>query len=326
MKKEIGLATINGIAKAYKEAIVVLSANELNLFALLCEKSYSALELSKKLKLKKRGLTILLDTLVHLKFLTRKSDKYLCIKKFKPYLSPKGDYYIGDNLKHDLTMLKNWSQLPEIIKTGLPAKKEKRSEKEQRDFILAMANNTQFGVVDFFNHLDLSKCKTFFDIGGGPGTNSIFAVHNYPHLKVYNFDLPETIKIAREYLKQFLYNNTVKLIEGDYFKNDFGKDYDAMLLSNIIHSHSEADILKLFKKAYKSCSKTGKLIVKDFFINDNRVEPEKAVLFAVNMLVNTEAGNTYSVKQVNALLKKAGFKRTKYMFINNNVEFIEAYK
>ena len=326
MEKETGLTTINKITKACKEAMVLLSANELNLFTLLCEESYSALELSKKLKLNKRGLTILLDTLVHLKFLTRKHDKYLCVKKFKPYLSPKEDDYIGDRLKHDLTVLKNWCQLPGVIKTGLPARREKRSEKEQRDFVLSMANSTQFGVVDFFNRIDLSKCKTFFDIGGGSGTNSIFAIHNYPHLKVYNFDLPETIKIAREYLKQFHYHDAVKLVEGDYLKNDFGKDYDAMLLSNIIHSHSEADILKLFRKAYKSCSKTGRLIVKDFFINDSRVEPEKAVLFAVNMLVNTEAGNTYSVKQVNALLKKAGFKRTKYTFINNNVEFIEAYK
>jgi SAM-dependent methyltransferase len=326
MGKVTTLATINGIAKAYKEAIVVLSANELNLFAFLCKKGYSALELSKKLKLNKRGLTILLDTLVHLKFLTKKFDKYSCIKQFKPYLSPDGDYYIGDSLKHDLDILKKWAQLPEVIKTGLPARKEKRAEKEQRDFILSMANSTELSVSDFFNHLDLSKCKTFFDIGGGPGTNSIFAVHKYPHLKAYSFDLPETIKIAREYLKQFIYNDTVKLIEGDYFKNDFGKDYDSMLLSNIIHSHSEADILKLFKKVYKSCSKTGKLIVKDFFINDNRVEPKRAVLFAINMLVNTEAGNTYSVNQINALLKKAGFKRTKYVFVNDNVEFIEAYK
>jgi hypothetical protein len=327
MKNEItALATINGITKSYKEAIIVLSANELDLFGLLCERAYSVLELSKKLKLNKRGLTILLDALVHIGFLIRKSDKYSCVNKFKPYLSPNGDHYIGDSLKHDLNVLKSWSQLPEVIKTGIPIRRQKRTAKEQKDFILAMANGTELSIVDFLNHLDLSNCKTFFDIGGGPGTNSIFAVHKYHGLKAYNFDLPETIKIAREYLKPFLFNERVELIEGDYFKDDFGKDYDAMLLSNIIHSHSETDILKLFKKAYKSCSKTGKLIVKDFFINDSRVEPKRAVLFAVNMLVNTKAGNTYSVKQVNALLRKAGFKRTRYTFVNDNVEFIEAYK
>ena len=327
MKKEItALAVINNTAKAYKEAIVLLSANELNIFAVLCEKNYSVLELSKKLKLNKRGLIVLLDTLVYMGFLIKQSDNYFCVKKFKPYLSPNGDYYIGDSLKHDLTILKNWVQLPEVIKTGLPAKRKKRTEKEQQDFILAMANGTELNAADFFNHLDLNDCKTFFDIGGGPGTNSIFAVHKYPDLKAYNFDLPETIKIARKYLKPLLYNDRVELIEGDYFKDEFGKDYDAMLLSNIIHSHSETDILKLFIKAYKSCSKTGKLIVKDFFINDSRVAPKRAVLFAVNMLVNTKLGNTYSVKQINVLLKKAGFKRTKYKFVNDNVEFIEAYK
>ena len=82
----------------------------------------------------------------------------------------------------------------------------------------------------------------------------------------------------------------------------------------------------LLKKAYKAVEKGGKVIVKDFFINDSRVEPARAVLFAINMLVNTKEGNAYSVKEVTGWLKKAGFKNTVYRFVNEEVEFIEAYK
>jgi 3-hydroxy-5-methyl-1-naphthoate 3-O-methyltransferase len=320
------LMTINRTTKAYKQSIVVLTANELGIFAALYQKKQSAAELSKKLKLNIRALKILLNALVQVGFLKKKGDVYSNVPSFETFLNPDGDHYIGDSLKHDLNILKNWSELAQVVKSGKPVQKNKRTQKEQENFILAMANSTELRITDFLNNIDLNKCKNILDVGGGPGTFSIFAVHKYPELIAYNYDLPETITIASKYLKPFLHKEQVKLVKGDYFKDKFGVDFDAILMSNIIHSLGEKDIVMLFKKAYQALSNNGKLIIKDFFIKDNRVEPQRAVLFAVNMLVNTKEGNAYSVKEVTSWLKKAGFNKTKYKYVNDEVEFIEAYK
>ena len=320
------LMTIHRTVKAYKQSIIVLTANELGIFSALYQKKQSAADLAKKLKLNLRALVTLLNALVQVGYLKKKGNVYSAEPSFKTYLNPDGDHFIGDSLKHDLDILKNWSELAQVVKTGKPVRREKRTEAEQENFILAMANNTELNINDFFNSIDLSKCKKVLDVGGGPGTFSIFAVNRYPELTAYNYDLPETITIASKYLKPFLQKERVKLIKGDYFKDSLGNDYDFVLVSNIIHSMSEKDIIMLFRKAFSAVGSKGKLIVKDFFIKDNRIEPQRAVLFAVNMLVNTKDGNTYTVKEVTSWLKKAGFKKTVYKHVNDEVEFIEAYK
>jgi 3-hydroxy-5-methyl-1-naphthoate 3-O-methyltransferase len=320
------LISINRTAKAYKQSIAVLTANELGIFNILDRKKAGAAEIAKKLKLDLRALKVLLNALVNIGFLNKKNDLYSNVTAFYSYLLKDGDHYIGDSLKHDLNILISWSQLPQVIKSGKPARKEKRSKQEQENFILAMANSSELRINDFFNNIDLTNCKKFLDVGGGPGTFSIFAANRYPKLTAFNYDLPETLAIAKKYIAPLLGKERVTLVKGDYFKDELGKDFDTILISNIIHSMGEKDIIMLFKKAFRALNNNGKLIVKDFYIKDNRIEPQRAVLFAINMLVNTKDGSTYSVKEVSNWLKKAGFAKTKYKYVNDEVEFIEASK
>ena len=326
MENQNILVQINKYVKAYKHSIIILTANELGIFNELSKKGSTPLNISKKLNLNLKGLTILLNALVNLGLLKKMKNLYYLKKEYVPFLVTGGKYYIGDSLKHDLNLLDSWIKLPKVIKTGKPAREGKRSKKEHENFILAMANSSQLRINDFFNAIDLSDCKKFLDVGGGPGTFSLQAVRRNKDLIAYNFDLPETINIAKKYLSSFNESKRIKLVKGDYFKDDFGNDYDVILLSNIIHSLGEQEILKLFKKAFLSLNNEGKLIVKDFYLKENKIEPQRAVLFAINMLVNTKNGNTYTKKEVTNLLSKASFKKTKYTFVNEDVEFIEAYK
>lgn len=317
---------INNNAKGYKQSFITLTANYLGIFEVLSKKKYSAEKLAEIMKFDLRAITILLDALVSIGFLKKTGNSYYLIKKFTPFLTQKGKYYIGDSLKHDFNLLHTWIKLPEVIKTGKPARKNKRDKSEQENFILAMANSSLLNVNSFYDSIDLSDCRKFLDVGGGPGIYSLYAVKRNKDLISYNFDLPETIKIAKKYLSKYNEKNRIKLITGDYFKEDFGINYDLILLSNIIHSLGKKDILSLFKKSYIALNNNGRLIVKDFYIKSNRIEPQRVALFAVNMLVNTTEGNTYTVKETIELLKEAGFKKSKYNFINKEIEFIEAFK
>lgn len=42
-------------------------------------------------------------------------------------------------------------------------------------------------------------------------------------------------------------------------------------------------------------------------MNPDRTGPPHSAMFAVNMLVNTEAGNTYTFEEINGWLEEAGF-------------------
>jgi hypothetical protein len=51
----------------------------------------------------------------------------------------------------------------------------------------------------------------------------------------------------------------------------------------------------------------GTIAVAELLVNDERTEPLAGLLFAVNMLVNTDNGDTYSFREISAWLAEAGF-------------------
>jgi hypothetical protein len=50
----------------------------------------------------------------------------------------------------------------------------------------------------------------------------------------------------------------------------------------------------------------GLVLVKEFFLADSRTEPSSAALFAVNMLVGTEGGKSYTWSETEAILRSCG--------------------
>jgi hypothetical protein len=47
--------------------------------------------------------------------------------------------------------------------------------------------------------------------------------------------------------------------------------------------------------------------IQEFLVNTDRTGPVSSLIFAVNMLVNTDAGNTYSFEEISDWLAEAGF-------------------
>jgi hypothetical protein len=45
----------------------------------------------------------------------------------------------------------------------------------------------------------------------------------------------------------------------------------------------------------------------EFLVNHDRTEPVIGLLFAVNMLINTEEGDTFSFEEISDWLREAGF-------------------
>lgn len=84
--------------------------------------------------------------------------------------------------------------------------------------------------------------------------------------------------------------------------------YDLVFLSQIIHSNSVAENRSLMRKCVKALNPSGQVVVQDFIMNENRTGPAQAALFALNMLVGTVAGDTYTEAEVRSWMKGAGLK------------------
>jgi hypothetical protein len=52
----------------------------------------------------------------------------------------------------------------------------------------------------------------------------------------------------------------------------------------------------------------GRIVVQDFVLEADKTAPKMAALFALNMLVGTHAGSSYSEDEYAAWLRQAGFR------------------
>jgi hypothetical protein len=72
----------------------------------------------------------------------------------------------------------------------------------------------------------------------------------------------------------------------------------------------------LFDKIYKAFVHNGVLIIRDVVMDDSHTSPQAGVLFAINMLVSTEGGGTYTFDEFNHDLISVGL--AEVAFIHRN--------
>jgi ubiquinone/menaquinone biosynthesis C-methylase UbiE len=155
--------------------------------------------------------------------------------------------------------------------------------------------------------LDLRGYGKLLDIGGGSGTYTIAFLRRNPELKAVLFDLKDVIPIAKERFSSEGFVDRVELVAGDFYSDELPAGCDLALLSAIIHQNGRQQNLELFRKAYRALEPGGMLLIRDHIMDEKRTSPPEGALFAINMLVNTEGGDTYTFHEVEQGLQEAGF-------------------
>jgi DNA-binding transcriptional ArsR family regulator len=293
----------------YRPAILLLTANRLRIFDSLAEEPSTAQRLSERLGLNERALEILLDALTAIGLLGKQEDRFLVEADVRDVLVNGGKRFQGNILDHRYNLLGRWIDLPRVVEQGGPAKimKSKRTPGEWREFILGMVDVAGASIDAFLGALDLSDRIKLLDLGGGPGTYAIALCRRYPGLHAVVFDLPETVPIAKEQIEHYGLTGRIETAAGNYLTDPLGGGYDALLVSNILHSLSFDEIVAVLEKARSAMIPGGLAAVRDFHLDESRTRPLESVLFAVNMLVSTEGGNCYTSGEMKEALRLSGF-------------------
>jgi 2-polyprenyl-3-methyl-5-hydroxy-6-metoxy-1,4-benzoquinol methylase len=296
---------------SFRQARVLFTANNLRIFDYL-KSPRTVDDIAGILKTDRRATEILLDALTGLGLLKKSAGKYSNKPSSNRLLVKDSPYYQGDIIKHVDNLWHNWSGLDEIIKTGKPYHKNRDHEA----FIRGMHNIAVFKAGDVINSINLKGVKTAIDIGGGPGTYSMELAKR--GISVTLFDLPETVRIAKDIIKESGLKN-IDFIEGDFLSDKIGSGYDLVFISQILHAYSEDDNIGLIRKSQNALNTKGKIVIQEFYIDKNRTSPVHSALFSVNMLVNTEGGRCYSPPEIEGWLAKEGFRKIKHKIIDDSV-------
>jgi len=144
------------------------------------------------------------------------------------------------------------------------------------------------------------------DVGGGSGAYSIAFARANPDLKAEIFDLPTVVPIAQRHIDEAGLAERVITRVGDLRQDELGSGYDLILLSAICHMLGPAGNQDLVQRCYRALAPGGRLIIQDFILEPNRTSPTLAALFALNMLVGTPDGGTYTSKEYRSWLEQSG--------------------
>ncbi len=301
---------ILNVVRAFQPACVLTAAAELDIFSVLCKKPMTAKSLAGKLNSDIRATTILLDALAALGLLAKKSDKFSVPAEVAEILTETGPGNILPAVRHLGNCLRRWSQLAHVTRTGKPAERQPSIRGENADlvaFIGAMDNFSAPIVGQVIDCLGPLTFRRLLDIGGGPGTWTIALLRAAPSARATLFDLPEVIPLARQHIADAGLSDRVNLVSGDFYGDDLPAGADFAWLSGIAHQNSRRQNRALFAKIYAALQRDGVLVIRDVVMDESRTEPVAGALFAVNMLVGTESGGTYTFDEFREDLSDAGF-------------------
>ncbi|HEY5511316.1 MAG TPA: methyltransferase [Prolixibacteraceae bacterium] len=308
--------TIREFVSSFQKSRILLSGFELDIFTNIDEHGSTAEQISNVLNLDEHSCERLLNGLVSLGFLTKQNQSFFNTEESSAFLSRKGANYMG-GLMHSNHLWNTWSNLTQVVRTGKsahPTEINERGDEWLFSFIAAMHDRAIKQAPQQLANIDLSGIKTMLDIGGGSGAYSMEFISLKPDLEATIFDLPNVVPITKQFIDKEGFSDKIKIFTGDYTVDDLPNGFDLAFLSAIIHSNSLEVNQDLIKKCFKSLNTNGKIIIHDWIMNNARTQPISGAIFAINMLVGTEAGDCFTEQEVTDMLTSAGF---------NNISRIE---
>ncbi|MCR4295201.1 MAG: acetylserotonin O-methyltransferase [Elusimicrobia bacterium] len=298
----------------YRKAKILMVAAYLDVFTPLTAPR-SAADLARRLKLDARAVEILLDALTAIGYLRKRGLHYANAPIASLYLVRGRPGYMGDNLKYQEMIWDAWGDLRRSIGKGGAVRPLEywllRHKGFTQEYIKGMDNIARGPAAEIAALAAPAPGSRLLDVGAGPGTYSLAFLRANPEMSATLLDLPSTLKVTRRMLaEQPLLAARTRLKAGNYRKASFGREeYDLVLLSHITHDESPEVNRRLIAESRRALKPGGRIIIHDFMLDPDRVQPVFGALFSVHMLAYTEGGRTYTAAEYAGWLRRAGFSR-----------------
>ena len=327
MKTSLSANDLQQTARGFSRARVLLTGVELGIFALLARSPLPAVDVVDKLKSDPRATTIFLDALAAMGLLVKESGRYRTVPALVPLLTDGSEESILPGLRHSAHLWNTWSQLTDVVMEGGPARRGEADRGDRiRAFIGAMHVTSSRAAPDIVEAVSPGKARALIDVGGASGSYTIEFLKTVPGMRATLFDLPDVIPMARERLTDQGLIDRVSLVAGDFNKDDLPAGHDLAFLSAIIHQNSHEENVALYKRVFDALDPDGRVVVRDYAMEGDRTRPASGALFAVNMLVNTDQGNSYTFDEIKGGLEQAGFERVNLLRENEMYSLVEGFK
>jgi hypothetical protein len=306
--QEWNLGQILELSGYYWKTCTLHAAVKLDVFTVIGKEKLSPEDVAGRLGVDRRALTMLLNALTAMGLLSKTQDKYSNTPPSLAFLSKESPQYIGFMIMHHHHLVDSWSRLDEAVQTGraVRGRVSFADEDVRESFLMGMFNLAMNIAPELAKSIDLSGRRHFLDLGGGPGTYAIHFCLNNPLMRGTVYDLPTTRPFAEKTVARFGLTDRIDFMEGDYIEEDIKGTYDVAWLSQILHGEGADQCQMIVSKTVAALEPGGLIMIHEFVLDNTMDGPLFPALFSLNMLLGTDAGQSYSEAQLTEMLTRAG--------------------
>lgn len=300
-------------AFAYAATRVLVSGVDLEIFTHIANGNHTSEDIAKAAKASPRGIGILLNSLAALNFITKSDGTYDLTPLSEKFLVKGTPAYFGDFVKHIDSLWEPWGDLTRVVRTGKPFQ---RVDQEQGvEFfqklvsqLFPMSYPCAKAAAEILGVGITWKGLSVLDVAAGSGAWGIAFAQNDADTRVTAQDYPSVLEVTKQFVGRFKLSPRFSYLAGNLREVNLGHDsYDLVILGHICHSEGAERTRILLSRAFGALKHGGKLLIADMIPDDERATSVFPLLFAVNMLVNTAEGNTFTMAEYREWLADAGF-------------------
>ena len=304
---------------AYAPPLIISAAVNNKVFDTLEGGAKTVEQLQKQTGASARGLRAIMDALVGLELLKKdRQSRYSLTPESRAFLISGKPATLAGLFGSILPVLTSrWLRLTDIVRDGRPPVAVNQ-ETEGTEFFSQLVETiipmSYAGAQKLADHLKVAKAKErvrVIDLAAGSGIWGIAVAQKSPQVRVTAVDWAGMIPTTKRITEKFGVRDRFDFIEGDLSEANFGSGYDLATLGHILHSEGETRSRQLLRKTFRALKSGGTIAIAEWLVNDERTKPLPSLMFSVQMLVNTEKGDTFSFNEIKKWLENAGFKKVR---------------
>jgi ubiquinone/menaquinone biosynthesis C-methylase UbiE len=314
---------------------VLFTAFKLGVFEAIAGEAKDQAELASITGCSAKGLRILLDSMAAMGFLEKDNGRYRLNELSRKYCLRSSEYCLGALFGCSERLIKLWLTLPEAVETGRRSLTFFSESEKQR-------LNADIAEALFHVHKDsawnlAASCKAMvsfgtqktkiLDLAAGSAVWSLPFVLQSESAEATAVDFPPVLDVARAYAEKFGVRQRYRFVGGDIRTVEFESEkFDLALLGHICHSEGAEWSRRLIAKAFGALKKSGRILIMDYFPDEERKSAVMPLLMALNALLGSDDGDTFTLSEYRRWLSSAGFTQVQLLKTEDRASVLTAVK